>query len=228
MVCSLFATHSIISAIFKLHSLARSSLICNSILPASKRFWTESNTNCISISSFIKNRTYNRCFCIYNVCIRGACSVFKWECAGIAARGLQFTPILSLPELCFPFNVPDSLPQRILSLDEALACRWIFAFPSSETLYETEIAHQARKKGGFVIQPGTVESAAYGLPTLMLTPCIYHRRPSFDWVRMLRWGEGSRFGVVTAAAPDETVLRYIEEIRTVIRARQHQLFGILS
>src|SRR5699024_8679972 len=153
---------------------------------------------------------------------------FQMECAGIAARGLQFTPILSLPELCFPFNVPDSLPQRILSLDEALACRWIFAFPSSETLYETEIAHQARKKGGFVIQPGTVESAAYGLPTLMLTPCIYHRRPSFDWVRMLRWGEGSRFGVVTAAAPDETVLRYIEEIRTVIRARQHQLFGILN
>ena len=62
----------------------------------------------------------------------------------------------------------------------------------------------------------------------MLTPCIYHRRPSFDWVRMLRWGEGSRFGVVTAAAPDETVLRYIEEIRTVIRVRQHQLFGILN
>lgn len=153
---------------------------------------------------------------------------FQMECAGIAARGLQFTPILSLPELCFPFNVPDSLPQRILSLDEALACRWIFAFPSSETLYETEIAHQARKKGGFVIQPGTVESAAYGLPTLMLTPCIYHRRPSFDWVRMLRWGEGNRFGVVTAAAPDETVLRYIEEIRTVIRVRQHQLFGILN
>ena len=90
---------------------------------------------------------------------------FQMECAGIAARGLQFTPILSLPELCFPFNVPDSLPQRILSLDEALACRWIFAFPSSETLYETEIAHQARKKGGFVIQPGTVRARWKAPPT---------------------------------------------------------------
>lgn len=153
---------------------------------------------------------------------------FQPECADIAARGLHFTPLLHLPELCFPFNVPASLPQRVLSLEDALTCRWIFAFPFHETLYETDLVHQAQKQGGFVIQPGMVESAAYGLPTLMLTPCLYHRRPNFDSVRLLRWGEGSRFGIVTVAEPDDTVRQYIDEIRPVIQARQHQLFGVLG
>ena len=153
---------------------------------------------------------------------------FQPEYADIAARGLRFIPLLNLPELCFPFNVPDSLPQHVLSLEDALSCRWIFAFPASETLYETELIHQAGKQGGVVIQPGTVTSSAYGLPTLMLAPCIYHRRPNFDAVRMLRWGEGSRFGIVTAAHPDETVRQYIDQISQVVQAHQHQLFGLLN
>lgn len=153
---------------------------------------------------------------------------FQPEYADIAARGLRFTPLLNLPELCFPFNVPDSLPQHVLSLEDALSCRWIFAFPASETLYETELIHQAGKQGGVVIQPGTVTSSAYGLPTLMLAPCIYHRRPNFDAVRMLRWGEGSRFGIATAAHPDETVRQYIDQISQVVQAHQHQLFGLLN
>lgn len=153
---------------------------------------------------------------------------FQVESAEIAAQGLRFTPILNLPELCVPFNVPDSLPQRILSLEDALTCRWLFAFPFHQTLYETELISQALKQGGDIIQPGAVESAAYGLPTLMLFPCIYHRRPSFDTVRLLRWGEGARFGVVTIPDPDDTIRQYMEEICRVIRARQHQLFGLLT
>ena len=67
-----------------------------------------------------------------------------------------------------------------------------------------------------------------GLPTLMLFPCIYHRRCSFDTIRMLRWGEGARFGMVTVPNPDDTVRQYMKEIRRVIQAKQHQLFGLLT
>lgn len=153
---------------------------------------------------------------------------FQMESAEIAARGLRFTPILNLPELCVPFNVPDSLPQQVLTLEDALTCRWLFAFPFSETIYESELTSQALKQGGDVISPVSVRSAAYGLPTLMLFPCIYHRRCSFDTVRMLRWGEGARFGMVTVPNPDDTVRQYMEEIRRVIQAKQHQLFGLLT
>ena len=153
---------------------------------------------------------------------------FQMETAEIAARGLRFTPILNLPELCVPFNAPDTLPQQVLTLEDALTCRWLFAFPFSETIYESELASQALKRGGDVISPANVRSAAYGLPTLMLFPCIYHRHPSFETVRVLRWGTGGRLGIVTTANPDDTVCRYMEAIRRVILLKQHQLFGLLA
>lgn len=153
---------------------------------------------------------------------------FQPESSEIAARGLRFTPILQLPELCIPFNVPDTLPQRVLSLEDALTCRWIFALPTEETLYESELAREADQRKGSVIRSDAIPSVEYGLPTLMMIPYIFHRRANFDFVRMLRWGEGSRFGVVTAAEPDELVEQYIAQVRQVIQAKQHQLFGILS
>lgn len=149
---------------------------------------------------------------------------FQPESAEIAARGLRFTPILSLPELCIPFNVPDTLPRRVLSLEEARTCRWIFAFPSELTLYESELARRAQSS---VVQPGSIPSIEYGLPTLMLLPGIFHRSANLDFVRVLRWGEGSRFGIVTVPEPDETVRRYIEQVRSSILTCRYQLFGSL-
>lgn len=152
---------------------------------------------------------------------------FQPECAEIAARGLRFWPLLHLPELCIPFNAPEQLPQQVLTLEDALTCRWIFAFPGEETTYESELAREAARQNGVIVAPNALGSIQYGLPTLALLQGIYYRRPNFDFVRILRWGSGSRFGIVTADRPDETVARYSEAIRQVVRARRHQLFGLV-
>lgn len=152
---------------------------------------------------------------------------FQPECAEIAARGLRFLPLLNLPELCIPFNTPETLPQQALQLEDALTCRWIFAFPTDETTYESELAREGTRRGGVVVTPTAIPSVEYGLPTLMLMHCIYYRRPNFDFVRVLQWGSGSRFGIVTAAEPDPVVEQYIARIQPLVQARRHQLFGLV-
>ena len=152
---------------------------------------------------------------------------FQFECSEIPARGLRFTPLVYLPELCIPFNQNRPLPPGALSLEEAMCSRWIFANSFEPVLYEEELTREALSRGAEIVRGRDIPCSQYGLPTLMLTPSLFYPRPNLELVRPLGWGSGCRLGIVTRAEPDQMVLQYIQEIQPVIRTHRSQLFGLV-
>ena len=60
--------------------------------------------------------------------------------------------------------------------------------------------HEASRRRAEIIRG--VKSVQYKLPSLMLTPAVYYRRPNLEQVFVLDWNKGMRFGIVTKAEPD--------------------------
>ena len=47
-----------------------------------------------------------------------------------------------------------------------------------------------------------------------------------DFVRILDWDRGHRFGIVTRADPDPVVQEYVQELQQVLPLLTKQLFGV--
>lgn len=98
------------------------------------------------------------------------------ECAEIAAGGLHFYPAVYMPEIGIPFHMPPEVPRGHIPLEQAVKYRWMFAGTPEQSLYETALLHEASRRRAEIIRG--VKSVQYKLPSLMLTPAVYYRRPN--------------------------------------------------
>ena len=113
------------------------------------------------------------------------------ECAEIAARGLHFYPVVYMPEIGVPFHTPPEVPRGYITLEQAVQYRWMFAETLEQSLYETALLHEAARRQAEIIR--SVKSVQYELPSLMLTPAVYYRRPDPSQVFILDWNKGMRW-----------------------------------
>ena len=146
------------------------------------------------------------------------------ECADIAARGLQFFPAVYVPEFGVPFHTPADVPRGRISLEQAMQYRWMFSCAPEQFLYETTLMQEAARHRGEVIR--NIKSVQYELPSLMLVPGVYYRRPDLTQVFVLDWNKGMRFGIVTKAEPDAVVADYVRELQQCLPALSKSLFGL--
>ncbi len=146
------------------------------------------------------------------------------ECADIAARGLQFFPAVYVPEFGVPFHTPAQVPRGRISLEQAMRYRWMFSCASEQSLYETALMQEAAHHKAEVIR--NVKSVQYELPSLMLMPGVYYRRPDPAQVFILDWNKGARFGIVTRADPDPEVETYARELQQGLHLFSRPLFGL--
>ena len=136
------------------------------------------------------------------------------ECAEIAARGLHFYPAVYMPEIGIPFHTPPEVPRGHIPLEQAVKYRWMFAGTPEQSLYETALLHEASRRRAEIIRG--VKSVQYKLPSLMLTPAVYYRRPNLEQVFVLDWNKGMRFGIVTKAEPDPVVEEYVRQLQHLL------------
>ena len=146
------------------------------------------------------------------------------ECAEIAARGLHFYPAVYMPEIGIPFHTPPEVPRGHITLEQAVKYRWMFAGTPEQSLYETALLHEASKRRAEIIRG--VKSVQYKLPSLMLTPAVYYRRPNLEQVFVLNWNKGMRFGIVTKAEPDPVVKEYVRQLQHLLPLLSEKLFGM--
>lgn len=146
------------------------------------------------------------------------------ECAEIAARGLHFYPAVYMPEIGIPFHTPSEVPRGHITLEQAVKYRWMFAGTPEQSLYETALLHEASRRRAEIIRG--VKSVQYKLPSLMLTPAVYYRRPSLEQVFVLDWNKGMRFGIVTKAEPDPVVEEYVRQLQHLLPLLSEKLFGM--
>ena len=146
------------------------------------------------------------------------------ECAEIAARGLRFYPAVYMPEIGVPFHTPPEVPRGYITLEQAVQYRWMFAETPDQSLYETALLHEAAGRQAEIIR--SVKSVQYELPSLMLTPAVYYRRPDSSQVFILDWNKGMRFGIVTKAEPDPVVEEYVQLLQQQLPLLSEKLFGL--
>ena len=146
------------------------------------------------------------------------------ECAEIAARGLHFYPVVYMPEIGVPFHTPPEVPRGYITLEQAVQYRWMFAETPEQSLYETALLHEAARRQAEIIR--SVKSVQYELPSLMLTPAVYYRRPDPSQVFILDWNKGMRFGIVTKAEPDSVVMAYVRALQQQLPSLSEKLFGL--
>ena len=146
------------------------------------------------------------------------------ECAEIAARGLHFYPAVYMPEIGIPFHTPPEVPRGHIPLEQAVKYRWMFAGTPEQSLYETALLHEASRRRAEIIRG--VKSVQYKLPSLMLTPAVYYRRPNLEQVFVLDWNKGMRFGIVTKAEPDPVVEEYVRQLQHLLPLLSEKLFGM--
>lgn len=146
------------------------------------------------------------------------------ECAEIAARGLHFYPAVYMPEIGIPFHTPPEVPRGHIPLEQAVQYRWMFAGTPEQSLYETALLHEASRRRAEIIRG--VKSVQYKLPSLMLTPAVYYRRPNLEQVFVLDWNKGMRFGIVTKAEPDPVVEEYVRQLQHLLPLLSEKLFGM--
>ena len=123
------------------------------------------------------------------------------ECAEIAAGGLHFYPAVYMPEIGIPFHTPPEVPRGHIPL-----------------------LHEASRRRAEIIRG--VKSVQYKLPSLMLTPAVYYRRPNLEQVFVLDWNKGMRFGIVTKAEPDPVVEEYVRQLQHLLPLLSEKLFGM--
>ena len=146
------------------------------------------------------------------------------ECAEIAAGGLHFYPAVYMPEIGIPFHTPPEVPRGHIPLEQAVKYRWMFAGTPEQSLYETALLHEASRRRAEIICG--VKSVQYKLPSLMLTPAVYYRRPNLEQVFVLDWNKGMRFGIVTKAEPDPVVEEYVRQLQHLLPLLSEKLFGM--
>ena len=69
-------------------------------------------------------------------------------------------------------------------------------------------------------------SAQYPVTSLKMIQGVYYRRPDMDFVRILDWDRGHRFGIVTRADPDPVVQEYVQALQQAFPALTGPLFGV--
>ena len=146
------------------------------------------------------------------------------ECAEITARGLRFYPAVYMPEIGIPFHTPPEVPKGYITLEQAVQYRWMFAETPEQSLYETALLHEAAGRQTEIVH--SVRSVQYELPSLMLTPAVYYRRPDLSQVFILDWNKGMRFGIVTKADPDPVVEEYVRQLQHLLPSLAEKLFGL--
>ena len=100
----------------------------------------------------------------------------------------------------------------------------MFAETPEQSLYETALLHEAARQQAEIIR--SVKSVQYELPSLMLTPAVYYRRPDPSQVFILDWNKGMRFGIVTKAEPDPMVMAYVRALQQQLPSLSEKLFGL--
>ena len=151
---------------------------------------------------------------------------FQLDCTEIHAQGLAFTPVFYVPEFCIPFHAPEDMPKGRLTLEQALQYRWIPADNMDQSIYESALFREGTRRGAEIIRMEMSRSAQYPVTSLKMIPGVYYRRPDMDFVRILDWDRGHRFGIVTRADPDPVVQEYVQELQQVLPPLTKQLFGV--
>lgn len=127
-------------------------------------------------------------------------------------------------EIGIPFHTPPEVPRGHIPLEQAVKYRWMFAGTPEQSLYETALLHEASRRRAEIIRG--VKSVQYKLPSLMLTPAVYYRRPNLEQVFVLDWNKGMRFGIVTKAEPDPVVEEYVRQLQHLLPLLSEKLFGM--
>lgn len=151
---------------------------------------------------------------------------FQLDCTEIHAQGLAFTPVFYVPEFCIPFHAPEDMPKGRLTLEQALQYRWMPADNMDQSIYESALFREGTRRGAEIIRMGMSRSAQYPVTSLKMIPGVYYRRPDMDFVRILDWDRGHRFGIVTRADPDPVVQEYVQALQQVLPPLTKQLFGV--
>ena len=137
---------------------------------------------------------------------------------------MHFYPVVYMPEIGVPFHTPPEVPRGYITLEQAVQYRWMFAETPEQSLYETALLHEAARRQAEIIR--SVKSVQYELPSLMLTPAVYYRRPDPSQVFILDWNKGMRFGIVTKAEPDSVVMAYVRALQQQLPSLSEKLFGL--
>lgn len=151
---------------------------------------------------------------------------FQLDCAEIHAREMRFFPVFYVPEFCIPFHAPADMPKGRLTLEQALQYRWLPANNMQHSFYEEALFREGARAGAEIVRIGMSQSVQYPLASLKMVPGIYYRRPDLDFVRILDWQKGHRFGIVTRADPEPFVLDYVQELQQVLPQLSRPLFGL--
>lgn len=151
---------------------------------------------------------------------------FQLDCTEIHAQGLAFTPVFYVPEFCIPFHAPEDMPKGRLTLEQVLQYRWMPADNMEQSIYESALFREGTRRGAEIIRVEMSRSAQYPVTSLKMIPGVYYRRPDMDFVRILDWDRGHRFGIVTRADPDPVVQEYVQELQQVLPPLTKQLFGV--
>lgn len=151
---------------------------------------------------------------------------FQLDCTEIHAQGLAFTPVFYVPEFCIPFHAPEDMPKGRLTLEQVLQYRWMPADNMEQSIYESALFREGTRRGAEIIRVEMSRSAQYPVTSLKMIPGVYYRRPDMDFVRILDWDRGHRFGIVTRADPDPVVQEYVQELQQVLPLLTKQLFGV--
>ena len=151
---------------------------------------------------------------------------FQLDCTEIHAQGLAFTPVFYVPEFCIPFHAPEDMPKGRLTLEQALQYRWMPVDNMDQSIYESALFREGTRRGAEIIRMGMSRSAQYPVTSLKMIPGVYYRRPDMDFVRILDWNKGHRFGIVTRADPDPVVQEYVQALQQAFPALTGPLFGV--
>ena len=145
---------------------------------------------------------------------------FHPENADIRAFGLQFLPVVTLPELFLPFYMdPESLPE-VLQLEDLLRYRIAFHHEDGYCLYEDSLRREltGSLRLASLLEPSDFFSAPFGIPTLLAVPRLTVNLAPSSKAVPLSWGEGIRAGFVFATEPDPKVREFAIRVRSTIRS----------
>lgn len=95
-----------------------------------------------------------------------------------------------------------------------------------QSIYESALFREGTRRGAEIIRMEMSRSAQYPVTSLKMIPGVYYRRPDMDFVRILDWDRGHRFGIVTRVDPDPVVQEYVQELQQVLPPLTKQLFGV--
>lgn len=146
---------------------------------------------------------------------------FQMENEDIAAFGLEFMPVVHVPELCIPLLIKrsalsDTLSPSGLSLQELARWRVAFHYERGHTLYEDALRRILSGSTASLLEPEDFFNAPFGIPTMLLVPQLSLTSKMDDYAFPLLWGQGISAGFVYAPGCEARVLDYAKWIRDFI------------